>query len=226
LTNFDGAFGDVITLAHELGHAYHGEAIFSESIINGEYPMPLAETASIFCETIVNQAAFKDASSKEEQIYLLEASLQDATQVIVDILSRFYFESALFSGRKHTVFDENELKDMMIEAQKKSYGDGLDPEFLHPYMWVCKSHYYSGYLSFYNWPYAFGLLFAKGLYAKYLQDQARFIPLYDELLSNTGKMSVEAVAKIAGIDVETPEFWHQSLGLLKNDIDLFLRLTR
>jgi pepF/M3 family oligoendopeptidase len=226
LTNFYGAFGDVITLAHELGHAYHGEAIFSESIINGEYPMPLAETASIFCETIVNQAAFKDASSKEEQIYLLEASLQDATQVIVDILSRFYFESALFSGRKHTVFDENELKDMMIEAQKKSYGDGLDPEFLHPYMWVCKSHYYSGYLSFYNWPYAFGLLFAKGLYAKYLQDQARFIPLYDELLSNTGKMSVEAVAKIAGIDVETPEFWHQSLGLLKNDIDLFLRLTR
>ena len=226
LTNFDGAFGDVITLAHELGHAYHGETIFSESIINGEYPMPLAETASIFCETIVNQAAFKDASSKEEQIYLLEASLQDATQVIVDILSRFYFESALFSGRKHTLFDENELKDMMIEAQKKSYGDGLDPEFLHPYMWVCKSHYYSGYLSFYNWPYAFGLLFAKGLYAKYLQDQARFIPLYDELLSNTGKMSVEAVAKIAGIDVETPEFWHQSLGLLKNDIDLFLRLTR
>ncbi|MDD5293196.1 MAG: M3 family oligoendopeptidase [Candidatus Izemoplasmatales bacterium] len=226
LTNFDGAFGDVITLAHELGHAYHGETIFSESIINGEYPMPLAETASIFCETIVNQAAFKDASSKEEQIYLLEASLQDATQVIVDILSRFYFESALFSGRKHTLFDENELKDMMIEAQKKSYGEGLDPEFLHPYMWVCKSHYYSGYLSFYNWPYAFGLLFAKGLYAKYLQDQARFIPLYDELLSKTGKMSVEAVAKIAGIDVEKPEFWHQSLGLLKNDIDLFLRLTR
>lgn len=225
LTNFDGAFGDVITLAHELGHAYHGEAIFSESIINGEYPMPLAETASIFCETIVNQAAFKDATSKEEQIYLLEASLQDATQVIVDILSRFYFESALFSGRKHTVFDENELKDMMIDAQKKSYGDGLDPEFLHPYMWVCKSHYYSGYLSFYNWPYAFGLLFAKGLYAKYLQDQANFIPLYDALLSKTGKMSVEAVAKIAGIDVEKPQFWHQSLGLLKNDIDLFLRLT-
>lgn len=225
LTNFTGAFGDVITLAHELGHAYHGEAIFTESLLNADYTMPVAETASTFCETIVNKAALRDATTDEERIYLLESSIQDYTQVIVDILSRFYFERAVFDGRKETLFDENELKEMMLDAQKKTYGDGLDPQVLHPYMWLCKGHYYSGGLSFYNFPYAFGLLFAKGLYASYLANKAAFVPLYDALLSATGKNSVENAAKIAGIDVTKKAFWVSSLELLKEDIDLFLKLT-
>lgn len=225
LTNFNGAFGDVITLAHELGHAYHGEAIFDESPLNSEYTMPVAETASTFCETIVNQAALKDATSTEEKIYLLESSLQDATQVIVDILSRFYFEKALFEGRKSTLYDENELKEMMLDAQRKSYGDGLDQNKLHPYMWLCKSHYYSGSLSYYNFPYAFGLLFAKGLYAKYLENKETFVPMYDKLLAATGKNFVEDAAMIAGIDVTQKSFWQGSLELVKADIDHFLELT-
>jgi len=225
LTNFKGSFGDVITLAHELGHAYHGENIFTESILNSEYTMPVAETASTFCETIVNKAALKDSTSKEEKIYLLESSIQDYTQVIVDILSRFYFEKSVFEGRKSTLFDENELKELMIDAQKRTYGDGLDSAQLHPYMWLCKSHYYSGGLSYYNFPYAFGLLFAKGLYSAYLKDKKNFVPLYDKLLSATGKNSVEDAAKIAGIDVSSKEFWISSLELLKSDIDDFLKLT-
>ncbi|MDD3113723.1 MAG: M3 family oligoendopeptidase, partial [Candidatus Izemoplasmatales bacterium] len=225
LANFDGAFGDVITLSHELGHAYHGEAIFGESPLNADYSMPVAETASTFCETIVNKAAFKDATSDDERIFLLESSLQDSTQVIVDILSRYYFESALMEGRKQTLFDETELKTMMLDAQKRAYGDGLDPEKLHPYMWVCKSHYYSGNLSFYNFPYAFGLLFAKGLYAKYLIDKNHFVPLYDKLLASTGKSMAEDTAKIADIDITQKAFWQGSLELLKEDIDLFMRLT-
>ncbi len=225
LTNFTGAFGDIITLAHELGHAYHGEAIFNESPLNTDYTMPVAETASTFCETIVNKAALKEAKNEEEKIYLLESSIQDYTQVIVDIMSRFIFEKAVFEGRKKTVFDENELKSMMIDAQKQTYGDGLDENFLHPYMWACKGHYYSGGRSYYNFPYAFGLLFAKGLYAQYLHDKQAFVNIYDDLLAATGKMTVEDVAKFANIDVTKPDFWRGSLEIIKEDIDLFLKLT-
>ncbi|MBN2697065.1 MAG: M3 family oligoendopeptidase, partial [Bacilli bacterium] len=225
LTNFTGAFGDVITISHELGHAYHGEAIFSESILNADYTMPVAETASTFCETIVNKAALKDAKDDEEKIYLLESSLQDYTQVIVDIMSRFLFEKSVFDGRRKTVFDENELKEMMLDAQRKTYGDGLDEKYLHPYMWACKSHYYSGELSYYNFPYAFGLLFAKGLYAQYLENKTEFVEMYDKLLAATGKNMVEDAAMLAGIDVTKKSFWQGSLELLKEDIELFLKLT-
>ena len=226
LTNFDGAFGDIITLAHELGHAYHGEAIFKESPLNSDYTMPVAETASTFCETIVNKAALKDAKTEEEKIYLLESSIQDYTQVIVDIMSRFIFEKSVFEGRKTTVFDENELKELMLNAQKQTYGDGLDPNYLHPYMWACKGHYYSGGLSYYNFPYAFGLLFAKGLYAQYLKNNEAFVAIYDDLLAATGQMTVEDVAKLANIDVTKPDFWRASLEIIKDDIDLFLELTK
>ena len=226
LTNFTGAFGDIITISHELGHAYHGEAIFKESPLNSEYTMPVAETASTFCETIVNKAALKDAKGTEEKIYLLESSIQDYTQVIVDIMSRFIFEKTVFEGRRTTVFDENELKAIMIDAQKQTYGDGLDPDKLHPYMWACKGHYYRGGLSYYNFPYAFGLLFAKGLYARYLKDKPAFVAIYDDLLAATGKMSVEDVAKLADIDVTKPDFWIGSLEIIKEDIDLFMALTK
>jgi pepF/M3 family oligoendopeptidase len=225
LTNFTGVFGDVITLAHELGHAYHGECIFGESILNGNYTMPVAETASTFCETIVNKAALRDAADDQERIALLESSIQDYTQVIVDILSRFHFEQAIFEGRKETVFDENELKEMMLDAQRKTYGDGLDPDALHPYMWLCKGHYYSGTLSFYKFPYAFGLLFAKGLYAQYLKDPKGFPERYDRLLAATGKSTVEDTAKMAGIDVTDRDFWVGSLELIRQDIDAFMKLT-
>lgn len=226
LTNFTGMFGDVITISHELGHAYHGECIFENSILNADYTMPVAETASTFCETIVNKAALKDAQTKDEKISLLESSIQDYTQVIVDILSRFIFENTVFTGRKTTIYDEDELKAIMIDAQKQTYGDGLDPDFLHPYMWLCKSHYYSGGLSFYNFPYAFGLLFAKGLYAQYLKDPKAFVTKYDLVLKATGCSTVEDTAKMAGIDVTKKAFWIGSLELIKQDIDLFIELTK
>jgi pepF/M3 family oligoendopeptidase len=226
LTNFTGMFGDLITLSHELGHAYHGECIFQESILNGNYTMPVAETASTFCETIVNQAALQEAESKEEKISLLESSIQDYTQVIVDIMSRFLFESKVFDGRKETIYDENELKELMLDAQRQTYGDGLDPDYLHPYMWLCKSHYYSGSLSFYNFPYAFGLLFAKGLYAQYRKDKTAFVAKYDTMLAATGKRTVEDVAQMMGIDVTQKAFWIDSLELLKQDIETFIDLTK
>ena len=225
LLNFNGSFGDVVTMAHELGHAYHGDNIFSETILNAEYTMPVAETASTFCETIVLKAALKDAV-KEEKIYLLENSLQGSTAVVVDILSRYIFESSVFEAQKGDFLDENRLKDLMLAAQKEAYGDGLDPEYLHPYRWLWKPHYYSGYLSFYNWPYAFGLLFAKGLYGLYQAEGESFTPKYDELLKATGKMSVEDVAKLANIDITKKDFWTTSLKVIEEDINLFLELTK
>lgn len=225
LLNFNGSFGDVVTFAHELGHAYHGDNIFSETILNAEYTMPVAETASTFCETIVLKAALKDAV-KEEKIYLLESSLQGSTAVVVDILSRYIFESSVFEAQKGDFLDENKLKELMLTAQKEAYGDGLDPEYLHPYMWLWKPHYYSGGLSFYNWPYAFGLLFAKGLYGIYQEEGESFTPKYDKLLKATGKMSVEDVALLANIDITKKDFWTTSLKVIEEDINLFLELTK
>lgn len=224
LLNYTGNLGDVTTMAHELGHGYHAICTNEESILNIDYPMPLAETASTFCETIVNNAALKIATD-DEALTILENSLQDATQVILDIYSRFLFESTLFSTREDHPLSVEELNQAMLNAQKQAYGDGLDHEILHPNMWLIKPHYYSAGLNFYNFPYAFGLLFAKGLYAKYLTDPAFFIGKYDQLLAASGKMSVVDVCKIMDIDVESTDFWESSLDIISKDIEQFILLA-
>lgn len=224
MTNFNGKLGDVITIAHELGHAYHGEQIFKEEVLNASYPMPLAETASTFCETIVMNAVIAE-SEGDEKIALIESMLQDQTAVIVDILSRYIFETNIFKAREDHPISAKEAKSMMSDAIKEAYGEGLDHEAINYYAWVNKPHYYSAGLSFYNWPYAFGLLFAKGLYAQYLNDKEGFVARYDDLLRATGKMCVEDVAALAGIDVTKKDFWRGSLDLIKEGIEEFLRLT-
>lgn len=223
MLNYGGKFSDVVTLAHELGHGYHGECLKDKSILNSDYPMPIAETASTFCETIVKKAAVKSAS-KEEAFTILEAEISDCAQVIVDIYSRFLFESEVFQKRENSSLSAQELRDIMIDAQMESYGDGLDKEYLHPYMWLCKPHYYDASYNFYNFPYAFGLLFAKGLYAEYLKRGSSFAADYDKLLSVTGKMKIAEVAKLMGIDIHNIEFWKNSLKTIEEDIEEFIKL--
>ena len=225
LTNFDGSLSDVVTLAHELGHAYHGHRIEQHSPLNTRYTMPVAETASTFNETVIMNAAIRDAAEKEEKVMLIESSLQDITQVICDILSRFLFESEVVERRKEGFLFSQDLEQLMLQAQKKAYGDGLDPQALHPYMWVCKSHYYDAGLNFYNFPYAFGCLFAKGLYARYQKTGAAFVQQYDKLLEATTVSSVEEVAAMAGIDLTRADFWRESLNIVKDMIDEFIALT-
>ena len=224
MLNYGNTFSDVVTMAHELGHGYHGECLKNESFLNSDYPMPIAETASTFCETIVKKAAIKTAS-KEEAFSILESEISDCTQVIVDILSRFIFESNMFEERKNSSLSSNELKQLMKEAQKEAYGDGLDPEYLHPYMWICKPHYYEAGYNFYNFPYAFGLLFAKGLYAEYKIRGTEFVGQYDELLSVTGKLKVADVTRIMNIDINSIDFWRNSLRIIEEDIETFLQLS-
>lgn len=224
LSNFNGSFSNMTTLAHELGHGYHGLNLRDESILNSRYPMPIAETASIFCETIVVNAALKEASDTEA-LSILESSISDAGQVIVDIYSRFLFETELFERRKTHALSVNELKEIMMEAQKQAYGDGLDHSILHPYMWANKPHYYSAGLNFYNFPYAFGLLFSKGLYAEYLNRGDEFVKEYDELLNATGKNNIKDVALRMNIDVHNPEFFRSSLRLVEENINKFIELA-
>jgi len=224
LLNFGGNFGDVVTLAHELGHGFHGECLNEESTLNSDYPMPIAETASTFCETIIKRAALKDAT-KEEALSILETEISDCTQVIVDIYSRFLFEKSIFDARKESALTVEEIKEFMLKSQKEAYGDGLDNNYLHPYMWAWKPHYYDADYNYYNFPYAFGLLFARGLYAEYIKRGSEFSVEYEKLLSITGKNNLEDVAKSMNIDINNIDFWRISLKTIEKDIEEFLKLT-
>ncbi|NNG66883.1 M3 family oligoendopeptidase [Caldanaerobacter subterraneus] len=223
LANFDGSFSNVLTLAHELGHGYHGHLLANETLINSRYPMPIAETASIFNEHIIVNSALKTAS-KEEKLSIIENSLQRSTQTIVDIYSRFLFEDEVIKRRKDHSLSVEELKQIMIEAQKKTYGDGLDQNYLHPYMWINKPHYYDADLNYYNFPYAFGELFVKGLIYKYNQEGKKFVEEYKNLLSQTGKKNLYDLGKIVGFDLHSKDFWRKSLDVIKEEIDQFISL--
>ena len=225
LTNFDGSFSDIVTLAHELGHAYHGMMIENHRPLNLDYSMPVAETASTFNETVVMNAALDEATDREVKLGLLESQLQDTTQIMCDIMSRYWFETSVFEKAKEGFAFPDELCAMMKEAQKRGYGDGLDLDTLNPYMWVCKSHYYSSGLSFYNFPYAFGGLFAAGLYAQYRKQGEAFLPKYRALLKATTVASVEDVAKMADIDLGDVNFWRSSLEIFKARVEQFLELA-
>jgi oligoendopeptidase F len=218
LMNFDGSIDSVHTLAHELGHAYHNTALAPRTPLQRSTPMALAETASIFCETILTDRAL-EAADRGERLALLEADLQGACQVVVDIRSRFLFESRLFARRESSTVPARELSELMREAQVEAYGDGLDPDELHPLMWAAKPHYYGS--TFYNWPYTFGLLFGLGLYARWLDDADGFRSAYSDMLSSTGVETAAQLAGRFGIDVGDQAFWTASLDVIRGRIDDF-----
>lgn len=221
LANYEPSFNSVSTLAHELGHAYHNLNLAQVPILQRSTPMSLAETASIFCETIVVQAALTKANP-QEQIAILESSLQNSCQVVVDITSRFLFEKRVFELRKDRELSIAEFEELMLDAQRQTYGDGLDEEQLHGFMWAAKGHYYR--YSFYNYPYMFGLLFALGLYARYQSEPSSFTAVYDDLLASTGKFDAADLAQRFGIDIRSVDFWRSSLDVIRRDIVKFEQL--
>jgi oligoendopeptidase F len=182
--------------------------------------MALAETASIFCETILVQELLVDAEPARS-LALLETDLQGATQVVVDIHSRFLFERAVFDKRAQRALSVRELCDEMLAAQRAAYGEALTDG--HAWMWAVKPHYYS--TAFYNWPYTFGLLFGIGLYARYREDPERFRVGYDDLLSATGLGTAAELAGRFGIDVDDEAFWGASLAVIGERIDAFVALS-
>ena len=224
LCNFDGSFGEVSTIAHELGHAYHHEIIKDRRLPPGPVSHdPRRDGQSIFAETVVFEEAIKGVPPAEKA-GLLENNLQNGCQILVDILSRFYFEKSVFARRPAAELGAEELCDLMQEAQEATYGDGLDKEKRHPYMWAVKSHYYSPDLSFYNFPYAFGLLFGLGLYARYREQGPSFAAVYREILAETGRMSAVDLTRKAGFDIEGKEFWRGGVEVFRGQIDEFERL--
>lgn len=223
LTNYDGYFGSIGTLAHELGHAYHNRQLENERPLNQDYPMPVAETASTFNEVHLGQAALKDATG-EERLNLLENDLKEQTQCIVDIYSRYLFETAVFEQSQEKFLMAEDLKQLMLKAQKQAYGEGLDAECMHPYMWACKGHYYSEGLSFYNFPYAFGNLFAVGLYSLFLKEGEAFVTKYKAMLAATPCCTVEEAGAMLGLDLTSKEFWQESLAQIAKKVELFCEM--
>ena len=226
LCNFDGSLDQVMTIAHELGHGYHNFNMYqaNKTPLQRQTPMTMAETASIMCETIVFNAVMDTIKDPQEELALLETALIGDAQVIVDIYSRYLFEKEVFERRKKSDLSAEELCEIMEEAQAATYGEGLDPNYRHKYMWTWKPHYYSAGLSFYNFPYSFGMLFGVGLYAIYEQRGADFVPDYKRLLSSTGEAPAAELAARFGIDIRQKKFWADSLAVIGKRVDRYCEL--
>jgi pepF/M3 family oligoendopeptidase len=226
LCNFDGSFDQVTTIAHELGHGFHNECAYvaGKTELQQLTPMTLAETASTMCETIVSEAVLANTTDPQEELAELEGQIQGAGQVVVDIYSRYLFEQEIFERRDKAELSADDFCEIMERAQKAAYGDGLDERYLQKFMWTWKPHYYSPGLSFYNFPYAFGLLFATGLYAIYKQRGAAFVEDYRKLLASTGEADAASLAKRFGINIRTRKFWDDSLAIIGKQIDRFCEI--
>ena len=220
--NWSDSIDSIRTLAHELGHAYHNVQLAHRSPLQRQLPMSLAETASIFCETLLVDRSLQGAD-EARQLAILDADLIGANQVVVDIHSRFLFETELFARRQRRTIGADDLQQMMRDAQLAAYGDGLDQRTAHPYMWIVKPHYYSSH--FYNWPYTFGLLFGLGLFAQYRTDSAAFVDRYDALLSRASMDTAEDLGASFGIDITDVAFWTTSLDVIRERMRTYARLV-
>ncbi|HPS33206.1 MAG TPA: M3 family oligoendopeptidase [Anaerolineaceae bacterium] len=227
LCNFDGSLDQVMTIAHELGHGFHNYCAFKadKTPLQTRTPMTLAETASIMCETIVFNAILASVKGTQDELPILESNLSGCAEVIVDIYSRFLFEQEVFTRRQKSTLSADEISEIMLDAQRTSYGDGLDENVLHKYMWTWKPHYYSPSLAFYNYPYAFGLLFATGLYAIFQERGEAFVPEYMQLLASTGEASAADLAARFGIDIRDQAFWAASLRVIARRIERYIELS-
>jgi oligoendopeptidase F len=222
LVNYTNTFMSVATVAHELGHAYHNINMVSKTPYQRRTPMALAETASTFCETIVSRAMF-DTAADDERLTFLNGELVRDTLIVASIHSRFLFEKHVYETRATRELSARELCDKMSEVQLECFGDALDPDFTHPYMWCVSPHYYS--TAYYNWPYTFGLLFGLGLYKRYEADPDEFRAGYDDLLASTGSDDAATLCARFGIDIRTPDFWRASLDVIRERIGAFEQLA-
>ncbi|KGE20031.1 M3 family oligoendopeptidase [Paenibacillus wynnii] len=221
MTTFTGSYTDVGVLAHEIGHAYHSSCLSGEKMINTDYPTPIAETASIFCETIINHELLKLAPT-EDGISLLERSISDAGYYVVDFYGRYLFENQLYEKRQHGTLSVEELNELMLACMQEAYGQSIDPATIHPYMWINKVGYYMAGNEFLNFPYSFGLLFSKGLYAQYKKQGRDFVARYHSFLSATSKNNIVDAAQLMEIDVHSLQFWRDALALIAEEIEDFV----
>lgn len=221
---YSGTPSNVSTLAHELGHGFHTYAMRDLHLLNRNYAMNVAETASTFAEMIVSDASLKNAKSEEEKIALLEDKIQRSVALLMNIHARFLFETRFYEMRKTGTVSTEELNRLMEDAQKEAYGDALGE--YHPLFWASKLHFYITSVPFYNFPYTFGYLFSLGIYAQALKEGNGYEEKYIALLKDTASMKVEELAlKHLNVDLTKPGFWEQAVQLCIDDVEEFLLLT-
>jgi pepF/M3 family oligoendopeptidase len=219
-------YGDLMTLAHELGHAYHQHVLGDDPYFAREYPMNLAETASIFNELLVTDAALKGAEDEDERLMLLDQKLQRAHVMFCNLRARFIFDRNFYAERKNGVVPRERLDDLMVQAQREAFGETLDSGGYHPLFWASKLHFYLTDTPFYNFPYTFGFLFAGGVYDLANREGSAFAPKYRNLLRDTGSMTTEELAKKhLAVDLTKDDFWEMSVSRVLEDVDSFVRLA-
>lgn len=221
---FAGTATNVSTLAHELGHAFHQHVMTDLPVMAQGYAMNVAETASTFAEMVVADAAVNNAASREEQVALLGGKVMSACAFLMDIHSRFLFETRFYQARRRGPVGVEQLNQMMVEAQKEAFKDSLSQ--WHPHFWASKLHFYITGVPFYNFPYTFGYLFSAGVYSLAREEGTAFEQKYVDLLRDTGRMQVEDLArKHLGVDLTRPDFWQQAIDMAAADARRFLELT-
>ncbi|MCU7357570.1 M3 family oligoendopeptidase [Enterococcus dispar] len=221
---YSNSINEVATLAHELGHAFHSSVLWDIPRLNQDYAMNVAETASTFAELIVADATLKGATSKAEKINLLDAKMQNAIAMFMNIHARFIFENDFYTARQQGLVAPEEITEMMVGAQKEAYADGLAT--YHPHFWAAKLHFFIDDVPFYNFPYTFGYLFSMGIYAQAMKSDGNFEDQYIALLRDTAAMTTEELAqKHLNVDLTKPDFWQAGIDMVLHDIADFIELT-
>lgn len=220
ITSFHGNYIDVSVLAHEIGHAYHSSRLAGQSMVNTDFPVPVAETASIFCESLISGELLQSAPAGEAEA-ILERSLADAGYYIVDFYARYCFESGLYERRRSGNLSVDELNGLMLDSMTAAYGESVLPDSIHPYQWISKAGYYMAGNEFLNFPYSFGLLFSKGLYAQYKKQGQAFVSRYEQFLSASSTRNIADAARLMDIDVHSLAFWRDALQLIAGDVMKF-----
>jgi oligoendopeptidase F len=224
---YSGSFSELATLAHELGHAWHSWLLKDKPVFASHYPSTLAETASIFNELLVKDAALEKTDDDDEKLMLLDQKLQDAQALFCNIYARYLLDRAFYEERKNGLVSKTRLDELMVNAQKKAFGGMLDPEEgYHPLFWASKLHFFLTDVPFYNFPYTFGYLFAGGVYARAKKEGASFDEKYQALLADTGSMTSEDVArKHLGVDLTKEDFWTEAVNNSLADVKPFVALA-
>ncbi|KAF1304482.1 M3 family oligoendopeptidase [Enterococcus sp. JM9B] len=221
---YSNSVNEVATLAHELGHAFHSSVMWDLPALNRDYAMNVAETASTFAELIVADATLKEAKTKEEKINLLDTKMQNAIAMFMNIHARYIFENHFYQARQKGLVSTDEITEMMVNAQKESYQNGLAN--YHPHFWAAKLHFFIDDVPFYNFPYTFGYLFSMGIYAYATKQGTSFEDAYIALLRDTASMTTEELAeKHLQVDLTKPDFWQAGIDMVLKDVATFMELT-
>ena len=222
--SYAGTMTNVITLAHELGHAWHNWVMRDLPLMKTYYSMTLAETASIFAETLVRDALLQRAETPAQKLEILWQDAQSAAVFLLNIPARFEFEKQLVEARKQGVAIAPKLKTMMTNSWQLWYEDSLSE--YDDMFWATKLHFSISQLGFYNYPYLFGYLFSLGIYAQQPSYGQDFNALYTQILRDTGSMTAEElVAHHLQQDISQPQFWEASLKIVEQSVASFERLA-